>query len=77
MKQLAREEAVLWKSVDGNLLKATSTSYDIATATLKDLQDLAEYKGDSQAFTARMKELRERYARSRALIRRFDGAGLF
>jgi hypothetical protein len=76
MKQLAREEAALWKSIDLNLLKATGSSYDKAALILKDLQDLAEYQGGMQGFKAQMKAFREQYARKKALIGRFDAAGV-
>ena len=77
MKQLAREEAALWKSIDLNLLKATGSSYDKAAATLKDLQDLAIYQDKVPSFKAKMRALREQYARKKALIGRFDGEGLW
>lgn len=76
MKQLAREEASLWKSVDEHLLKATGASYDKAVTTLKDLQDLAEYQGKMPGFKAQMKSLRERYAGRKALIGRLNEAGV-
>ena len=77
MKQLAREEAALWESIELNLLKATGSSYDKAAATLKDLQDLAVYQDNVPGFTAKMSALREQYARKKALIGRFDAAGLY
>ncbi len=76
LKQLAREEAALWKSIDLNLLKATGSSYDKAAATLKDLQDLAVYQDEIPAFQDKMSALREQYARKKALIGRFDAAGV-
>lgn len=77
MEHMARQEAALWTSVDENLLKATGSSYDKAAATLKDLQDLAVYQGKTEGFKAKMKALREQYARKKALIGRFDGVGLW
>lgn len=76
MDQLAREETTLWESVHEDLLKATSRSYDQAVASLKDMRDLAIHKRKEPDFKAKMKVLREFYARKRGLIGRFDEAGL-
>ena len=76
MKQFALDETTLWKSVGFNLSKATGSSYDQATQTLKDLRDLAVYQGKESAFRTKMAAIREQYVRRHALIKRFDGAGL-
>ena len=76
MEQLVGQEAALWKNVDENLLKATSKSYGLAIDTLKNLHDLSVFQGKEAGFKAKMRILREEFARKRAVIGRFDEAGL-
>ncbi|MEK7255839.1 MAG: hypothetical protein AAB316_13905 [Bacteroidota bacterium] len=77
MRQLAGQEETLWKSVQFNIQQQTGKAYELATEMLKDLKDLAAFQGKAVAFQARLMELREKYARSRALIGRWEQAGLF
>ena len=77
MKQVASQEQALWKSVPFNLQRQTGKSYDIATETLKDLRDLAEYQGKLEVFKEKMLELRKEYFRRTAVISRWEKAGLF
>jgi hypothetical protein len=77
MKQLATQEQALWKSVPSNLERQTGKSYDLATETLKDLKDLAEYQGKMEAFKEKILELKKEYARRSAVISRWEKAGLF
>lgn len=77
MKQLAPQEAALWKSVDFNLERQTGKSYDIATEALKDLKALAEFQGKSATFAQRLLELRKENSRRTAVISRWEKAGLF
>ncbi len=70
MEQLVGKETELWKSVDENLLKATSKSYDQAVATLKNLFDLAVYEGKESVFKAKIATLKVQYARKSALMKR-------
>lgn len=76
MDQLAREESALWKSVDENLLKATSKSYDQAIATLKDMRDLAIYQDKEAGFKTKIDTLKVLFARKSALIKRLREAKL-
>jgi hypothetical protein len=76
MKQLAPQEQALWKSVPFNLERQTGKSYDLATEALKDLKELAEYQGKSEAFMEKMLELRKEYFRRNAVISRWEKAGL-
>ncbi|MCB0597118.1 MAG: hypothetical protein H6557_25265 [Lewinellaceae bacterium] len=76
MKELAGQEADLWKGVVYNIERKTGTSYDLATESLKDLKALAAFQGKEAAFQAKMEELRQQYARRGALIKRWEEAGL-
>ncbi|MCO6491941.1 MAG: hypothetical protein J5I98_26225 [Phaeodactylibacter sp.] len=76
MKELAGQEAVLWKSVIFNAESKTGKSYDLATETLKDLKALAAFQGKEAAFQAKMEELRQQYARRTGLTGRWEKAGL-
>jgi hypothetical protein len=76
MKELASEENALWESVAFNLERKSAKSYDIATATLKDLQALAVYQSRQAAFREKMEELQSLYARRWALIKQWEEAGL-
>ena len=77
MQKLAGQEEIHWKSVAFNLERKTGKSYDLATETLKDLRALAEYQGKTGAFQQKMLELKEKYGRSWALVKRWEAAGLF
>ena len=76
MEKIAREEDAHWKSVYFNLERKTGKSYDLATATLKDLQDLAKFRNQLPAFNDKMRTIRKNYGRSRVLIQRFERNGL-
>ncbi|HMQ63165.1 MAG TPA: hypothetical protein PKE06_20950 [Flavilitoribacter sp.] len=76
MKQFEKEETQMWKTVDFNLSQSSGKAYDLATAVLKDLQDLANYQGKEEAFREKMLGLRQQHARRSALIRRWDKVGL-
>ena len=76
MKQLVGQEDALWKNVDENLLKATGKSYDLAIDTLKDLHNLSVFLGKEADFKAKMRILREEFARKRTVLGRLDKAGL-
>ena len=51
-------------------------AYQEAVDRLKDLRDLAEADGALDAFSARLRRLRDQQSRKSALIRRLDKAGL-
>jgi len=50
--------------------------YDQATQLLHDLRVIAQREDDIMAFTARVRELRARYAKRPSLMERLDKAGL-
>lgn len=72
MEKVRREEASHWKTVFFNLERKSGKSYDHATTALRDLQDAADFFGTLDNFTPKMREIREKYGRSRTLIARFD-----
>ncbi|WP_143473495.1 hypothetical protein [Flavilitoribacter nigricans] len=72
MEKVAREEIALWQSVYENLELKTGRSYDLATATLRDLKELAVFRNDQTTFKDKMDRIKENYGKSRALMQRFD-----
>ncbi|MGH3264926.1 MAG: hypothetical protein ACRDNS_23370 [Trebonia sp.] len=50
--------------------------YDQATQLPRDLHEIARREDDITAFTARIRELRTRYAKRPSLMERFDKAGV-
>ena len=77
MKKLALQEGSLWKSVTFNIERRTGKSYELATETLKELKELAEHEDNMVIFRRQMTDLKEKYGRSKALIGRWEEAGLF
>ncbi len=77
MQELAKQEESLWKSVSFNINRQTGKSYDLATSTLKDLKDLAEFQGKQAAFKGAMLNLKEEFSRRTSLIKRWEAARLF
>ncbi|MGB0931374.1 MAG: hypothetical protein ACPGVB_11390 [Chitinophagales bacterium] len=77
MLTLSREVKAHWGTVSYNLDRKTGKAYDIATETLKDLQDLAIFQDKVEEFKEKMAEIREEYGRSKVLLVRFMKAGLF
>ncbi|MEZ4887270.1 MAG: hypothetical protein R3E32_21235 [Chitinophagales bacterium] len=77
MLTLGREVRAHWGTVAYNLDRKTGKSYDLATETLKDLQDLAIFQDKVEEFKEKMMEIREEYGRSKVLLDRFRKAGLF
>lgn len=76
MKELTTQEGALWQTVYDSLERKTAKSYDMATATLKDLHALAVYQSKEAAFRAKMGDLQILYARRWALIKQWEEAGL-
>ncbi|MFK7907366.1 MAG: hypothetical protein AB8B69_19685 [Chitinophagales bacterium] len=77
MLTLGREVKAHWRTVFYNLDRKTGKAYDIATETLKDLQDLAIFQGKVEEFKEKMVEIRKNYGRSKVLLERFMKKGLF
>lgn len=77
MEKIAKEKKEQWESVYFNLNRKTGSSYDLATATLKDLKALAEYEGKKAEFENQMQQIKKDYGSSVALMGRFRKAGLY
>lgn len=77
MEKVAGEAAALWQSVYENLELKTARSYDLATATLKDLKELAVFQNEPSIFQDKMDKIRQDYGKSGALMQRFDRNKLF
>jgi hypothetical protein len=65
-----------WQQVEQLTRFSKPKEYDQATQLLKDLHEIARREDDIAAFTARVRELRTRYAKRPSLMERFDKAGL-
>jgi hypothetical protein len=77
MEKLVPKESELWAKVYTNIRLQRGNTYDLATETLKDLKDLAAYKGLSSVFKEKMFDLKKEFGRSTALMNRFYKAKLF
>jgi len=73
---LRGQEERLWREVDDLIKHRQAYAYQEAVDRLKDLRDLAEADGALDAFSARLRRLRDQQSRKSALIRRLDKAGL-
>ena len=75
MKKISSEKEMHWGSVHFNLNRKTGKSYDLATATLKDLSDMYTFEGQAEEFQKKLNPIIEATT-SQALLRRFKGMGL-
>jgi hypothetical protein len=73
---LARDPVRVWNQVDELIATKRPKDYDTAVSLLLDLQALAVREGEIFEFAEQMARLRERHARKRSLIDRFDRARL-
>ena len=69
---LSTREGEAWEEVEALIEKGHSSAYDRAASTLRDLQDLAVLQGRKQLVRDRIEDLRTRYARRQAFLRRLD-----
>ena len=76
LEQLAGRKDETWQQVEQLTMFSKPKEYDQATQLLKDLHEIARREEDTSAFTARVRELRTRYAKRPSLMERFDKAGL-
>jgi hypothetical protein len=72
LMDLSTREGEAWEEVEALIEKGHSSAYDRAASTLRDLQDLAVLQGRKQLFRDRIEDLRTRYARRQAFLRRLD-----
>jgi hypothetical protein len=76
LDKLARLKEETWQQVEKLTMFSKPKEYDQATQFLRDLHVIARREDDITAFTARVRELRTRYAKRPSLMDRFDKAGL-
>jgi hypothetical protein len=76
LKELAKREEAAWRQVDTLIQEKKARPYDEAVALLVQLRELAQYEHRLPAFQRRFAEIRDRYASSTSLTRRFQDAGL-
>jgi hypothetical protein len=76
LEKLAGRKDEAWQQVEKLTMFSKPKEYDQATQLLKDLHEIARREDDIAAFTARVRELRTRYAKRPSLMERFDKAGL-
>jgi hypothetical protein len=74
--KLAGRKEETWQQVEKLTMFSKPKEYDQATQLLRDLHVIARREDDTAAFTARVRELRTRYAKRPSLMERFDRAGL-
>ena len=76
LKALSGREDKAWREVDALIQQSQAKAYDGAVQLLKKLGDLAEHQGRRSVFEERLGQIRERYSRRSALLRRLREAGL-
>jgi hypothetical protein len=76
LEKLAGRKDETWQQVDKLTMFSKPKEYDQATQLLRDLHVIARREDDIPAFTARVRELRTRYAKRPSLMERFDKEGL-
>ncbi len=76
LEKLAGRKDETWQQVEKLTMFSKPKEYDQATQLLRDLHVIARREDDIAAFTARVRELRTRYAKRPSLMERFDKAGL-
>ena len=77
LEALARRSEAIWGEVEAQIERKQSRPYQEAVALLKSLRDLAVYEETLSGFTARVRQIREEYARRPSLIEQLDRAGLW
>jgi hypothetical protein len=76
LEKLAGRKDETWQQVEKLTMFSKPKEYDQATQLLRDLHVIAQREDDITAFTARVRELRTRYAKRPSLMERLDKAGL-
>jgi len=76
LEQLAGSKEETWQQVEKLTMFSKPKEYDQAAQLLRDLHEIARREDDIPAFSARVRELRTRYAKRPSLMERFDKAGL-
>ena len=76
LQNLTGHKEETWQQVEKLTMFSKPKEYDQAVQLLRDLHEIARREDDITAFTARVRELRTRYAKRPSLMDRFDKAGL-
>lgn len=76
LQKLAETETALWAKLPGLIEQTKASTYDQAVNILKDLHELAQHQNQLQEFREKIEQLKERYGKSQALMRRFRDAQL-
>ena len=76
LEALAERENETWYEVDALIQQSQTKAYDKAVRLLKNLEELAAYQNQRSAFEERLRQVRNRYSRRRALMDRLRKAGL-
>jgi hypothetical protein len=76
MQELAKRETQTWQEIEKLVqMGSAARNYNGAIALLSKLQQLAEFQGTQANFTARVRELGERYRKRAALMERLKKKG--
>ena len=76
MEALALKAEETWTFAEQLITQSNARAYDEAVQLLVKLHDLAVHQGTEAAYEERLGGIREEYQRRRALLERFDRAGL-
>jgi hypothetical protein len=76
LEAIAPKAEVLWKEILQLVELKQASPYDRAVAHLKDLRDVAQMQGNTDAFRDRLLKLREQYSNRPGFITRLQKAGL-
>ena len=76
LEALAQREAAVWQEVDRLIQTSQAKAYGEAVTLLRQLRDLADYKGTQAVFEERLRQLTQQYARRPSLMAALRKAGL-
>ncbi|GIL19899.1 MAG: hypothetical protein BroJett041_10130 [Candidatus Jettenia caeni] len=76
LEELGGKENEMWQQVESLIEEKKPKSYDSALALLKDLRELAEYRGKLEEFKQRVAEIQQTYSNRPALRDRIRHAKL-
>ncbi|MFN8511205.1 MAG: hypothetical protein U0232_00325 [Thermomicrobiales bacterium] len=76
LNDLALRQEAVWQQIDKLLELKRAKEYDEATQLLIDLRDISVPRGTTEAFRARVQDLRLRHSTKRSFLDRLDRAAL-
>ena len=77
LEALAERKAEVWAEVESLIERMQPRPYDDAVSRMVRLRELAEYRGEEEAFQQRIDEIYRRYSRRPSLQGRMRDARLF